>query len=158
MTSKIHSISLEIEKMIEIIEEYNLYNVGDNDSKIYKINNLPSKKEVFKTINDDKTSYNIFFNNIQIRVEISKTEKVYSIHLKRSDENWEFNNYDFSHPTTNTLRIFVSYDIPVLNITRASGDIYVHGNWDKYVYKNLNFLNKIFENCTTYNQFNTHYL
>ena len=49
--------------------------------------NLLKNAQIFKTIVDNKTSYNIFIGNLHIRLEMSPNEKVYSIHLKKQEEN-----------------------------------------------------------------------
>jgi hypothetical protein len=95
-------------------------------------------------------------------MEISPNEKVYSIHLKKQEDKWNFTlgnhgEFDYSHPTTQTFRVFMTYDVPVLNITRAAGDSYTHGAWDKYVFNTINDFIEIIDNCTDSAQFNKNY-
>lgn len=164
MDSKANSLHFELEKMIEIINQYSLVNgtVATKDQTLITVVD-ENKYFIYKTLNEDKTSYNIFYDNLHIRMEISSKEKVYSIHLKKQDDNWSFivpdgeTQCDYSHPTNQTFRIFVFYDIPVLNITRAAGDSYTHGAWDKYAFKTINDFIKIIDNCTDSVQFNKNY-
>ena len=143
MNEKANRLYFDLENVIEIINEYNLFeNLEANKNQ--KIEFTEDKRYyIFKNVNGDKTSYNIFYDSIHIRLEVSPIEKVYSIHLKKMEDTWMFPNTeegvcDYSHPTNQTYRVYVSYDVPVLNITRASGDIYSHGAWDKYVYETIN--------------------
>lgn len=117
---------------------------------------------IFKDVVDDKTSYNIFYENLHIRMEYGKNSQVYSVHLKKSMDNWCFNlrddkSVDHSHPNTQTYRVYVSYDVPVLDITNVSGSSYVNGNWDKYVYKKLYSFIKMIDSLTDVTQFNKEY-
>jgi hypothetical protein len=94
-------------------------------------------------------------------MEMSPKETVYSIHIKKHGEDWEFNvdngNINYSTPVNQTYRIFVTYDVPVLNITRAVGDSYINGTWDKYVYNTIKTLFEIINNKSEIAQFNKNY-
>ena len=141
MQNKVGYLFSNIEKLIPIIEEYNLIDSTD----IFGEGNtlfLQKKRKIFKSTIDDKVSYNIFFDNIQIRMEISPKGTVYSIHLKKVGEPWQFNRdkkgtFDFSHPLTSTYRVYVGYFVPVLNITTVAGEQYTPGNWNEYVISKL---------------------
>jgi hypothetical protein len=93
-------------------------------------------------------------------METSPKEYIYSIHLKKHEDDWEFiknKNIDYSIPVISTYRIYIAYDVPVLNITRSVGDAYIHGSWDEYVYRTLQ---KLFAEVNNYNeivQFNKWY-
>lgn len=159
----------EIKDALKIIDEYKLYEsekffsykkLGDN----ILIDSSGNKITIRKTNTQTKQSYNIFVGNIQIRVEDNSDnkEQVYSIHIKENDEkDWVINKvndeYDYSHPTNKTLRIFVWYDVPVLNIARSVGEVYQDGNWNKYVCKTLDFFIMEIEKCTDSSKFNTMY-
>lgn len=162
MNEKANRLYFELENVIEIINEYNLFENLENN-KNQKIEFTEDKRYyIFKNANEDKTSYNIFYDSIHIRLEVSPTEKVYSIHLKKMEDTWTFSNTeeevcDYSHPTNQTYRVYVSYDVPVLNITRASGDTYSHGAWDKYVYETIIEFMENIDNCTDSAQFNKNY-
>ena len=163
MDSKANGLHFKLEGMIDIINEYNLVNGPEtNESQILEFTEN-EKYFIFKKVNSDKTSYNIFYDSLHIRMEVSPREKVYSIHLKKTEDNWTFDvpdgeeKCDYSHPTNQTFRIYVSYDVPVLNITRAAGDSYTHGAWDKYAFKTINDFTKIIDNCTDSAQFNKNY-
>ena len=163
MTSKANGLYFELESMIEIINQYSLVNGPIAETSQFLHTNEEHKYFIYKTASGDKVSYNIFYDNLHIRMEISSKEKVYSIHLKRQEDEWSFivpkgeKHCDYSHPTNQTLRIFVSYDVPVLNITRAAGDSYTHGAWDKYVFNTINDFIEIIDNCTDSAQFNKNY-
>lgn len=158
MSSKSHELDRDIKDYIDIIEEYKLFttemlngSIDVNDNKYY----------IFKNIVDEKISYNIFYENLHIRLEKSPKETVYSFHLKTQSDNWCFkrvdDKYDLSHPSNQTFRVFVSYDVPVLNITRANGYSYINGTWDKYLYKTINAFETIIKGCTDKVQFNNEY-
>ena len=162
MSSKTHTYPYEFENIVRTAEVYNLIS---ND----KHKNLSSlvfgeglgEYIIFKDVTDEKTSYNIFIGDIQIRMETSAKETVYSVHIKKRSDDWEFSkidgNVNHSVPLTHTYRVYVYYDVPVLNITRTSGDNYVYGTWDKYVYKTINKLIDEVNNNTEMNQFNSEY-
>ena len=155
MNAKSHNMYYEFEKMIRVIEEYNLSNPKE------KILINDTTLEIYKSIVDEKVSYNIFYDNMHIRLEITPESRVYSIHLKKQEDAWAFPKsekvYDYSHPTTQTFRIYAAYDVPVLNITRASGVSYTQGTWDKYAYNTIMNLTEYFEDCTDCAQFNKNY-
>ena len=164
MERKSHVLLDEIENMIRIIEDYNLSTdpnkVIDNEGIL--IDKTDKTCFVFKDVIDDKTFYNVFYDNIHVRIESSIKEKVYSIHLKTQDDSWAFNsdkkgNYCFTHPKTETFRVYVTYDVPVLNIDRAIGESYINGSWDRYLYNNLDDLFEKFYSRTATSKFNISY-
>ena len=159
MNAKSQGIDFGCDRMIEKIEEYHLIDSSENGKQEYTFNKV---RLIFKSQTGEKISYNIFYYNLHIRIELSPREKVYSMHLKKHEDVWCFNkdsegNYDFSHPKTPTFRIFIAYDVPVLNITRAKGESYSHGTWDEYVYRTLFDLEKEIYFCTDEAQFNKCY-
>lgn len=166
MSNKSSSLRYELDNLIKIIEDYNLVsnNLVSSSSKNKSIGLFLNDDEfkVFKTLNEAKTAYNIFTGNIHIRMETSPKETVYSIHLKKQNEDWMFSvddsgNVAYSTPINQTYRIFVSYDVPVLNITRAIGESYINGTWDKYVYNTVKNLFKTINNESEIAQFNKNY-
>ena len=161
MSSKSHSLRYELENLIRTVEVYNL--ISSDEDKVEPIILVGDDEfKIFKNITDVKTSYNIFVGNIHIRMEMSPKESVYSIHLKKQTDDWTFNadeNGEIVHstPINQTYRVFVTYDVPVLNITRAVGDSYVNGTWDKYVYNTIkNLFNNVNSNSELA-QFNKNY-
>jgi hypothetical protein len=162
MTNKCHNLRYELENLIRTVEVYNLLSENSENSDPIILFNDKNDFKIFKNITDTKTSYNIFIDNVHIRMEMSPKESVYSIHLKKQNTDWEFNvdeNNDivYSTPINQTYRVFVTYDVPVLNITRASGDSYINGNWDKYLYETINTLMNSINNNTEMVQFNKNY-
>lgn len=159
MSIKAQSLDYVFDRMIDRINTYQLIDSSD----ILKGKNKTNKDRlIFKSQSGDKTSYNIFYNNLQVRIEISPREKVYSVHIKKQEDTWQFEkdavgDYDFSHPVTSTFRVFIAYDVPVLNITRTKGDSYSHGNWDEYVFRTIEDLEKEIYFCTDEAQFNKCY-
>ena len=163
MNNKSHSLRYDLDNLVRTIEVYNLIS-SEEDKNEPVILLSDSEFKVFKTItlSQSKTSYNIFTGNIHIRMEMSPKETVYSIHLKKQGEDWEFGIDDngcrvHSTPLNHTYRIFVTYDVPVLNITRAIGDSYINGTWDKYVYNTINNLFETINNKSEIAQFNKNY-
>lgn len=161
MLNKSHSLRYELENLIRTIEVYKLIS-SDEDKNEPIILVGDDEFKIFKNTTDVKTSYNIFVGNIHIRMEMSPKESVYSIHLKKQSDDWTFNADDngeivHSTPTNQTYRVFVTYDVPVLNITRAVGDTYVNGTWDKYVYNTIKSLFDNVNNNSELVQFNKNY-
>jgi hypothetical protein len=163
MSNKSQELNANIKEYIDIIEEYKLFTTEMLNGSIDANNASNDKYYIFKNLEDDKTSYNIFYENIHIRMETSPKETVYSVHIKAQSELWKFvkkdneDKYDISHPSTQTYRVFVAYDVPVLNITRAIGEAYINGNWDKYLFKTLNEFDLLIKGCTDKAQFNKEY-
>ena len=159
MNAKVQNLDYVFDRMVERIEAYHLVDSPDILKGKGKVN---KNRMIFKFQSGDKASYNIFYNNLQIRIENSPREKVYSVHIKKQEDTWQFEkdaegNYDFSHPVTSTFRVFIAYDVPVLNITRAKGEAYSHGTWDAYVYRATEELERDIYNCTDEAQFNKCY-
>lgn len=163
MSNKSQELNANIKEYIDIIEEYKLFTTEMLNGSIDASNASNDKYYIFKNLENDKTSYNIFYENIHIRMETSPKETVYSVHIKAQSELWKFvkkdneDKYDISHPSTQTYRVFVAYDVPVLNITRAIGEAYINGNWDKYLFKTLNEFDLLIRGCTDKAQFNKEY-
>ena len=160
MSNKSRNLRYELDNLVKTIEVYNLISSDDDSEPVILLN--ADEFKVFKSTTESKTSYNIFTGNIHIRMEMSPKETVYSIHLKKQGEDWQFNadedgNIVHSTPANQTYRIFVSYDVPVLNITRSVGDSYINGNWDKYVYNTVNNLFETINNKSEIAQFNKNY-
>jgi len=175
-SSKYLKFHQEIKNALRVINEYKLYespkffseNIQfDKNNETCLIDSSSESITICKTVVESKQSYNIFIGNIQIRVEennINK-EQVYSIHIKENNGlNWEIKRndedldyWDYSHPTNKTLRIFVWYDVPVLNIARSVGEVYEAGNWNKYVCKTIDFFTTEIDKCTDSSSFNTMY-
>jgi hypothetical protein len=153
---KSHSFIQNFNDLIRTAETYNLF-VSKDEQDIVVIAN---EYKIFKTVSENKVFYNIFYENLHIRMETSPKEYIYSIHLKKHEDDWEFiknKNIDYSIPVISTYRIYIAYDVPVLNITRSVGDAYIHGSWDEYVYRTLQ---KLFAEVNNYNeivQFNKWY-
>lgn len=157
-------ISGDLERMIDILEEYQLFSNQNNfKGKLEEKDDAGNViRYAFKTEGEEKTSYNVFAENIHVRMEVTKTGRIYSVHLKMNGDSWTFNKnenkeYDFSHPQTSELRIYVFYDIPVLDVTRAFGDTFKFGTWNKYVYKTLKNLVSSVDACTDSSKFNNDY-
>ena len=159
MNAKVQNLDYVFDRMVERIEAYHLVDSPDILKCKGKVN---KNRMIFKIQSGDKASYNIFYNNLQVRIENSPREKVYSVHIKKQEDTWQFEkdaegNYDFSHPVTSTFRVYIAYDVPVLNITRTRGEAYSHGTWDEYVYRAIGGLEDEIYNCTDEAQFNKCY-
>lgn len=165
MKSKGNNLYRDLEDMIKSIDECGINEINNPNLMTNEGQFDPDHRDsllVLKEVIDEKAYYNIFCGDIHIRMEVSPKERVYSIHLKFSNDEWKFNitengKYDYSRPSTETFRVFVSYDVPVLNITRTMGDSYTHGEWDKYVYTNLNEIFDSITGCTASSRFNNAY-
>ena len=164
MTTKIQTLSNDLEKVIAAANNCNLIcSAPIKDAQCLGQDAFIDREYfIFKDVVDDKTSYNIFYDNLHIRMEYGKNSQVYSVHIKKPSENWCFNlrddkSVDHSHPSTQTFRVYVSYDVPVLDITNVAGSSYIEGNWDKYVYKTLTSFINMIDNLTDATQFNKEY-
>lgn len=161
--NKTNSYPYEFKNIVRTAEVYNLITKDENKNLTSLVfDDTDSNYIIFKDVTDEKTSYNIFIGDIHVRMEMSAKETVYSIHIKKHCDDWMFlkekgGNIDHSHPTTQTYRVYVYYDVPVLDITRTNGDSYVYGTWDKYVYKTINKLIGEVNNNTEMNKFNNEY-
>ena len=58
MSNKSQELNANIKEYIEIIEEYNLY---ETEFKDFENENTDKKYYIFKNLENDKTSYNIFY-------------------------------------------------------------------------------------------------
>lgn len=117
----------------------------------------------FKRERDGKIVYDIFRENLHIHVSRAENEKIYSIRVKNPSENWTFPyncdkmGPDLSHPSNEYYEVYISYLLPVLDFTTASGDVYKHGAWDKYVYRKMaSFFGEIRQE-TDVSKFNSYY-
>ena len=75
MSSKANGLSFEFENMIDIINQYNLVNGPLAKTSQLLRTNEEVKYFIYKMVTDDKVSYNIFYDNLHIRMEISSKEK-----------------------------------------------------------------------------------
>ncbi len=150
----------ELINAINIIEKYNLYNSIEDKDDSYII--VGDKPYFFKTEKGTKTIYDLFVENLHIHISEDKNEKIYSIRLKKRDEDWAFAKddsgiWDVSHPLNEHFEVFVCYDIPVLNVTKATGYDYKHGSWDKYVYVTLSQFTDYIKSMTIVSRFDEEY-
>jgi hypothetical protein len=53
--------------------------------------------------------------------------------------------------------VFIWYDVPVLDITRAVGDVYQNGSWNKYICQKLDYVTNEVEKVTDLSKFNSMY-
>lgn len=151
------NFTCDIDKCISMIEEMGLLfdNVANHLSTI-ETKDGTSKPYYIKTIKEDGLVYDLFCGNIQIHVAKGK-EVIYSIRLKKFNEPWIFENENYSHPKNSTYEVFLSYSIPVLNVTRAIGERYEHGAWDEYVYKKMKKFVRDIDNSQESSIFNVEY-
>lgn len=151
------NFTADIDKCISMIEEMGLLfdNVANHLTTI-ETKDGSSKPYYIKTIKDDGFVYDLFYGNIQIHVAKGK-EVIYSIRLKKFNEPWIFENENYSQPKNSTYEVFLSYSIPVLNVTRAIGERYEHGAWDEYVYKKMKKFVKDIDNSQESSLFNVEY-
>jgi hypothetical protein len=124
---------LKIERAIQIMNEYGLF----NDSATITDDFIMGESEepiAFKHVDGDKVVYNIFFENLHIKIKKVGEDIIYSIYIKKTADSWSFKGKDFSHPLNETYRVYIWYNVSILDVTRTNGSAYQHGNWDKYVY------------------------
>lgn len=154
--SQTNELDEKIDRALSIIEKYELYNE--------KPTAMLSAEEpsFFKKVKEDgEVVNNLFVDNLHIHVSKSKNEKIYSIRLKKDDEAWTFNTgkdgIDTSHPTNTTYEVYIKYDIPVLDITRASGTVYKHGTWNGYFLSTMASFFEALKHYTISHKFNEGY-
>lgn len=146
----------KIERAIDIMEEYGLFSDGSNMPDSYVMRAIDTVL-AFKQIEGEKIMYNIFFGNLHIKAKKVGTDIIYSIFIKKEEDSWNIKDRDFSHPLNETYRVYIWYDISVLDITRAKSSVYLHGNWDKYVYNSFRKFTELVDNCTDRAKFNIEY-
>lgn len=154
--SKSNELDEKIDWAISIIEKYELYNGKPTEAL------STEEPSFFKKVKEDgEVVNNLFVDNLHIHVSKSKTEKIYSIRLKKEDEEWAFNTnkdgIDTSHPTNTTYEVYIKYDIPVLDITRAAGTVYKHGTWDAYFHSTMSSFFEALRHYTISHKFNEGY-
>lgn len=139
----------ELDNIIQIIEKYKLF--SDYIFDFYgAVNNYIDAKVpvISKKVENDRTIYNIYYENFHFHFALTNNETVFSIRLKESKDrcSWEFDNCnDISHPKNINFEVYVWYNLPVLNITRSVGYSYKHGAWDEYFYKTMKKFKQYFE-------------
>lgn len=154
--SKTVEMDEKIDRAISIIEKYELYNEKPEAQL------STEEPTFFKRVTEDWEVVNdLFVDNLHIHVSLSETQKIYSVRIKKDEDAWTLqkkdNTYDASHPTNVTYEVYIKYDIPVLDITRASGTVYKHGTWDKYVSKTMSSFFTALKDYTISSKFNEGY-
>ncbi len=165
--TKSHSYDENIIDAIETIEKFGKWD-NPMDLSINSVENgqyeLTANGDAnFKRERDGKVVYDIFRENLHIHVSRTENEKIYSIRVKIPSDNWTFSyscdkmGPDISHPSNEYYEVYISYLLPVLDFTTASGDVYKHGAWDKYVYRKMaSFFGEI-RSETDVSKFNSYY-
>ena len=74
MDSKANGLHFELEGIIKTINEYNLVNGPETNANQVLQFTENEKYFIFKKVNGDKTSYNIFYDSLHIRMEVSPRE------------------------------------------------------------------------------------
>ena len=158
----------DIAEAIEIINKYGLwdnaqgpYPIGEGVAVDGKIARL-TRTCYFCNGREDELVIDIFHNDLHIHASISENKKVYSVRIKRQDEDWEFDLNDRvcfnpSHPKTETYEVYVWYLLPILNLKMVDGYEYNHGNWDKKVYYEMTDFFRHIEAETDRSKFNANY-
>ena len=142
--AKTGSYNLEIDKSVDIIEKYGLWSPNEVSTDSVLVN----ERDFFKRVEEGKTVYDLYYDSIHIHISngTQPSEQICSIRVKKQNDAWECPTkfgydgekiIDASHPKNDSYEVYVWYDVPVLDVTRAIGYVYKHGNWDKYVYKTM---------------------
>lgn len=160
-----------IVRAIEVLEKYNLWTTNKYEN--FNVADWQGRKLTHRFISDTyftyfkredgkKTVYDLFYDNLHIHASVSDKEKIYSIRIKKADEEWACpievdGTINTSHPQNDTFEVYVWYSLPILDFTRVEDDEYRHGNWDKYVYLGMNAFVEEIENNTVTAKFNNEY-
>ena len=149
--SKARALDMELKDAIKVLEKYGKF----SDKVEGQV--LTSDFSAFKHERDEKLIYDIFYYNMHIHTSKKPGETIYSIRIKNDTDKWIINDGDTSHPINKTYEIYVWYDVPVLDITHSWGNLYKHGNWDKYVYKTVRKFLSETKSITDDSEFNEMY-
>lgn len=157
--SRAQTYYVAIEKAINIIDTCNGWcddSLLDTTDSVISVTQSYFKRQI-----DDKTVYDLFLDNLHIHVSIGKKEKIYSIRLKKKDDNWTIpmteTGCDYSHPSNDYYEVYVWYEVPVLDITTTDGYVYNEGTWNKVVYKEMAAFFKRTQAMTKVSEFNACY-
>lgn len=96
----------------------------------------------------------VFYQNLFLTFtyDAKSGDRVIRAHMKRPGDVWEFERLDTSdgcdllNPLNVCAEVYNAYDVNVQNLTRARGENYISGTWNKMFYNTLNsFLEKVDE-------------
>ena len=117
----------------------------------------------FKQERENKTLYDMFYDNIHVHASVSENERIFSVRVKNPSEIWKcpFDGErmvtDFSHTANEDYEVYVWYLLPILDISNIDGHIYKSGSWDKYIYKNMKKFFETVNKETDTSKFNGYY-
>ncbi len=100
-------------------------------------------------------SYDIFYKNLHLHYMETSESVVTRISIKQDQDAWEIGSR-FSE-ATDTMEVYLTYDIEVLGGLRCDNTIDRYGNWNEYVYKRLVEIEEQIYEYTRESEFNKAY-
>lgn len=113
--------------------------------------------QFYQTLTYGKAVYDIYTDCLHIHISLSDKETIYSVRIKKLGDKWEVKDDDPSHPLNSTYEVFISYMVPVLDVTSAYGSMYKNGAWDESVYRSMENFFKYIDNLKESHKFNESY-
>lgn len=155
-----------ISDAIDILEKYELFDSLRVENRGDKFSDLGGEAMIndvcyFKQIREDRPIYDMFFGNLHIHVNDGEDQKIYSVRIKKQEDNWvcpiNDGRIDPSHPTNENYEVYVWYRVPILDITKVDGYVYHSGSWNKSVYREMSDFFQAVNEETDHSRFNANY-
>lgn len=150
---KIYEFNLD--KKTRNINVENLFSIMKEYHKLYD-------RPIDSLINSDEligfnigNNYDIFYKNVHIYYTDTPERTVTRISIKKDNDVWKIG--DTFSEDNDTMEVYLKYDIEVLGGVRFSNNILKDGNWDEYVFKTLEEIEKIISSYTRESKFNKEY-
>ena len=151
-----------IRSKISTIDFFDCLNIARKYNKVKnsveEITDFGSEEPAFIKVEDSgmKEIYAIFYKNLLMVLHRNMvTDKIVRIYIKRPTDTWTFkssNTEDILNPTNVHARVYVKYDVDVLNVERCYGENYKSGNWNEMFYKTITAFNRIVLGYTELNK------
>ena len=160
-TSKLGKVDLfnaleTAKKYGKVVDNDEYLFVGADRKGVYRFNNSFNDPETpfFIHLKDTPEIHCVFYRNLFLTFthDNKNGDRVIRGYMKRPDDEWEFSHFDTTDgcdllsPINVCAEVYNAYDVNVLNLTRAHGENYISGTWNKMFYGTLvSFLEKVDE-------------
>ena len=149
-------------EMKKIAEEYNkvqAFPFGEdyNNDEIEDLD-INENMKIYSTNNG---GMDIYYKNTHISIIDNDKQHVVRISIKKENDVWVFkkNNkkFDTTNPITETMNVYLYYNVNVMDDRFCENYNYVSGNWNEYVYNIVTEINDMIYGFTQYSQFSKDY-
>lgn len=124
--------------------------IKNNEDKVQDFKPVSTEDYIFIRKHSEN-SFTLYYKLLRIVIE-DNTNKIIQVSVLKPGTEWTFDNKN--NDTSITFEVYTWYDVEVLIGQRCSGERYLKGNWNEYVFTTTKQLYEKINSWTDYNIFN----